>query len=73
MYTSLEKQNLENAKLCTNHPQKNADLNSAELRESALTSRPGYLEMLGHVFFFGGVMVGPQVSVKDNILNHIVS
>ncbi|BFZ24003.1 hypothetical protein BsWGS_27042 [Bradybaena similaris] len=29
-----------------------------------LTEKPGYLEMLGHTFFFGGVLVGPQFSLK---------
>ncbi|XP_005109186.2 lysophospholipid acyltransferase 5 [Aplysia californica] len=36
----------------------------ADAKESALVERPGYLEMLGHVFFFGGVMVGPQFTLK---------
>ncbi|KAH9513449.1 Lysophosphatidylcholine acyltransferase 3, partial [Bulinus truncatus] len=31
---------------------------------AALSQRPSYLEMLGHSFFFGGVLVGPQFSMK---------
>ena len=33
--------------------------------DSALVRRPGYLEMLGHTFFFGGILVGPQVRDGD--------
>ncbi|RUS87124.1 hypothetical protein EGW08_005124 [Elysia chlorotica] len=32
--------------------------------DSALVKRPSYLEMLGHTFFFGGILVGPQFSMK---------
>ncbi|GFS20658.1 lysophospholipid acyltransferase, partial [Elysia marginata] len=32
--------------------------------DSALVRRPTYLEMLGHTFFFGGILVGPQFSMK---------
>ncbi|GFO08427.1 hypothetical protein PoB_003493200 [Plakobranchus ocellatus] len=32
--------------------------------DAALTKRPGYLEMLGHTFFFGGILVGPQFSMR---------
>ena len=48
---------------------------SAEQKETALAKMPTLLEVLGHNFYFGGYLVGPQVrhsralsQYKDDIL-----
>ncbi|XP_059172838.1 lysophospholipid acyltransferase 5-like [Physella acuta] len=44
--------------------QKVSEKESGGKDNTALSRRPGYLEMLGHSLFFGGVLVGPQFSMK---------
>ncbi|CAG5121954.1 unnamed protein product, partial [Candidula unifasciata] len=39
-------------------------------KDVLLSEKPGYIEMLGHSFFFGGVLVGPQFSLK-RYLNYV--
>ncbi|KAG1656882.1 Lysophospholipid acyltransferase 5 [Nymphon striatum] len=37
---------------------------SADQKKTALKTKPSFLEITGHTFFFGGFMVGPQFSMR---------